>query len=114
MISPHKVLYNEEELARQTGRTSRMIEALPEDGCFVVVWKMEHAQGLKRVLQKMRPEVDLKSVHFISAVSREQVIEKVRGSRLPVYVDHIVWTIWNTNDLGLFNISHKMESFLPK
>jgi hypothetical protein len=103
-----------EQKVRQTGRTALLVESLPVDGCFVVTSNLQMGLALSSVIVKMRPDIPINTITFITGTTRESVLEKVRGSRLPVYVDHDVWTRWNVLDLGLFNISHKMGSFLPK
>ena len=104
MITTHNLFRSEEDIIRQTGRTTRMVKSLPTDGCYIVVWKLGFANSIKRLIAEHRPDIDPRTVRFISGVSRDHVMENLRGTNLPVYVDHVTWYVWNEKGLKQFNL----------
>lgn len=72
---------------RCTGRTTRMLQALPEGGCIVVVHDSHFKPYVLDMLVRLRGRDFCKSVRLVSL---EQAEGAVRGSRYPVFVDHHV------------------------
>lgn len=76
---------------RRSGRTTRMIEALPDDGdCVVVGWTAAHRLELRRAVDHMRGVGFVKFSRFVILIG-DQRCDQLRGLRVPIWADHYVW-----------------------
>lgn len=85
------VSYRSIDLGRQRGKTSALIDALPEDRpCVVVTGSTHVALDIKRRLENERPSVNAK---FVVCKSLDETFSKLKENTkfVPVFVDNQFW-----------------------
>lgn len=90
-LIPTKLLEYEIYANRQTGKTTRMIDALPAQGkYYIVVWKL--GSGLRDAIKERRGPTIAANAIFVSRSTAQKSIGRVDA---PVFVDHIVLELMN-------------------
>ena len=83
---PHQVIGQ-----RRSGRTTRMIQALPEDTiCIVIAWHTPGKSEMQRLVHELRGAAFAQYVRFVTLAGQENCA-KLRGLHDPVWADHFVW-----------------------
>lgn len=76
---------------RGTGRTLRMVKALPPEGSIVVV----HHPSMREYVRKMISDVhnrDVEASTLVISADNPHIAERhLRGRVCPVFVDHAFW-----------------------
>lgn len=76
-------------MSRRSGRTTRMLQQLPETGAIVVVPSVAHAARMERDIFNIRGST-VCLVTKVAVVSGSPDLHQLRGVSLPIFVDHSV------------------------
>lgn len=77
---------------RQTGKTHKMIESLPNEPIYLVCHTRNWGEEIKRTIRQMRPDYDVKNITIIPyQKDTSEMWKTTRGMRpQPVYIDNAV------------------------
>lgn len=89
-MTPTELAEHYGTFSRGTGRTTALVMALPDEPCFVMVHKLSFGEEIKVLIQKHRPEYNLKNVTFISKNAGTGWRDQMIGRNRPVFLDHHV------------------------
>ena len=96
-----------ESLARQSGRTSAIVNAIGMLNCTAKFMIITHSLGmsnsLKRLLTSKYGYDVIDSGEFKTAATQEQAVFLTRGFTGPVYIDHCTFYVWNRDFLKQCN-----------
>jgi hypothetical protein len=87
---------------RGTGRTTAMVNALPTDGCIIMVHHMQFVDEIKSLIAEHRPDINISTVKFVSNKTpawRDQCL----GVYKPLYIDHHVLEQQITHQVKVMN-----------
>ena len=90
MTTPIELVRHDINLMRQSGRTHRMIMALPNEGHYViVVWKVG---SMRDTIESLRGKAIADAAIFVSHHRAEYTLSQLSND-LPVFVDNAVLDI---------------------
>jgi hypothetical protein len=99
-----------ESLARQSGRTDAIINAIGMlksiDKFMVITHSLGVSNYLKRLLTTKYGYDVIDTGEFKTATSQEQAVLFTRGFTGPVYIDHCAFYVWNRNFLKQCNLGY--------
>lgn len=76
--------------ARKSGRTTTMINALPDEPCAIVVHSYTFGKALLDIIKRNRPNYNHKNIRFITQKKINDEPNTLAGLNIPIYVDNAV------------------------
>lgn len=76
------------DLGRRTGKTTMMVNSIPDGPCVIVTVSYEWKTWILDYLRKNRPEYDDRNIKVIVAKTIWDVEEQLRGNKDPVFFDN--------------------------
>lgn len=75
---------------RGTGKTSRLIESLPDAPCFVMIHQLSFQTYFKELVKKIRPDYNLDNITFVGYHGHNWR-DHTQMRNKPLFVDHWVY-----------------------
>lgn len=94
------------DLGRQTGKSTLLIEALPDAPCIVACHSYDMSKIIMRRIHEIRPQYDLKQITFVIAFGDDimaKLATKLRGLTGEVFVDNAIWDIYLQQEMVRFH-----------
>lgn len=89
-MSPSELAYKFVDMNRGTGRTTALINALPNERCAVMTMSVANGNEIKRRIAEQRPEYNIDNVEFVTYVPNSGWRDKLLFREMHVYFDNDV------------------------
>lgn len=82
----------DQDHSRGTGRTKRMIEALPEDGAVVIVHNRPMTDYVRHMIIDVRG-LEVAASCKVICITNHNDVWNLKGDKRPIHVDHTFWDL---------------------
>ena len=89
-MSPTELARKFVHLSSQSGKTTELINALPNERCAIMTASNDNAKALKKRIQEQRPEYNVDNIEFVTYVPGSGWRDKLLLREMHVYFDNDV------------------------